>query len=74
MTRVIHSIASSPAGRARLARLTSSFTPARQSSPLIDGWISWCKSFGGEVYGAEVCVDDRVVLHSSLSSVAWKHE
>eukprot|EP00971_Amphidinium_carterae_P216384 4295070-Amphidinium_carterae.4 len=74
MSRVIHTIASSPSGKARLARLTSGFSSQRESSPLIDGWISWCKTFGGEATEADVCVDDRVVLHSSLSSSAWKHE
>eukprot|EP00971_Amphidinium_carterae_P309064 6141351-Amphidinium_carterae.1 len=74
MSRVIHTIASTPSGKARLARLTSGFSSQRESSPLIDGWISWCKTFGGEATGADVCVDDRVVLHFSLSSSAWKHE
>eukprot|EP00971_Amphidinium_carterae_P184803 3668731-Amphidinium_carterae.5 len=74
MSRVIHTIASSASGKARLARLTTDFSSKRESSSLIDGWISWCKTFGGEAIGADVCVDDRVVLHSSLSSSAWKHE
>eukprot|EP00971_Amphidinium_carterae_P007973 157925-Amphidinium_carterae.2 len=48
-------------------------SPSR-SRRLIDGWILWCKSFQGKAIGADVHVDDRVVLHSSLSSSAWKHE
>eukprot|EP00971_Amphidinium_carterae_P200317 3975301-Amphidinium_carterae.3 len=74
MSRVIHTIASTATGKARLARLTADFLPKRESSPLIDGWISWCKTFGGDASGSDVCVDGRVVLHSSLSSSAWKHE
>eukprot|EP00971_Amphidinium_carterae_P312819 6217040-Amphidinium_carterae.2 len=77
MARVIHAIASTPYSLREsktIARLTSAFSPMRQPSPLIDGWISWCNTFGGHAFGADVLVEDHVVLHSSLSSSAWKGE
>eukprot|EP00971_Amphidinium_carterae_P254863 5059325-Amphidinium_carterae.2 len=54
MTRVIHTIASTATGKARLARLTAAFSPKKQSNPLVDAWISWCKTFGGEASGAKL--------------------